>query len=324
MASKVKGTAALHMVNKKSLGTRLKENWQMYVFLAIPLIWLAIFKYYPMYGVQIAFRDYEIKLGINGSPWVGFFNFIRFFKSYELERTLGNTLFLSIVGTCVSFPIPIFFALLLNSVRSRKWKGVVENITYMPHFISTVVLVGMMKRIFDINTGMIHNLVANFGVNFHTDLFAGGVHFRWLYICSGVWQGTGWGSIIYMAALSGVDPELHEAATIDGASRWARVRYIDFPTILPTIVTMLILAAGGVMGIGFDKAYLMQNDTNLSTSEVIATYVYKVGFGVGNAQGGTTNFSYSSAIGMFNSIVNLIMVTTVNRISRAVSGSSIW
>lgn len=313
--------AAPVVVHKKSLRARVIENWQMYVFLLIPLAWLFIFKYYPMYGVQIAFRNYTIKDGITGSKWMGLYQFFKFFNSYELPRTLGNTLFLSVVGTLVSFPIPIFFALLLNSVRSKRWKSAVENITYMPHFISTVVLVGMMKRIFDINTGMIHNVLSMIGINYHTDLFAGASHFRWLYICSGVWQGTGWGSIIYMAALSSVEPELHEAATIDGASRWARIRYVDFPSILPTIVTMLILAAGGVMGIGFDKAYLMQNDTNLAASEVIATYVYKVGFGT---TGGAANFSYSSAIGMFNSIVNLIMVMSVNKISRAISGSSIW
>ncbi len=307
------------IAKKKKLTKRLAENWQMYIFLLIPLIWLLIFKYYPMYGAQIAFRKYKIRLGITGSPWVGLDNFIKFFKSYQFSRTVGNTLFLSIVGTVISFPIPIFFALLLNSVRNRKWKSAIENITYMPHFISTVVLVGMMKRIFDINTGMIHNMLSLVGVNFHNDLFSGTVNFRMLYICSGIWQGTGWGSIIYMAALSSVDPELHEAATIDGASRWARVRYIDFPTILPTIVVMLILSAGSVMSIGFDKAYLMQNDTNLAASEVISTYVYKVGF---LNDGG--NFSYSSAIGMFNSIINLIMMLTVNFISNKINGSGIW
>ena len=178
MATRVKKALNPHDVYRKPLRLRLKENRQMYVFLLVPLIWLFIFKYYPMYGVQISFREYDIKRGIVGSTWVGFANFIRFFRSYELERTLGNTLFLSIVGTCVSFPIPIFFALLLNSVRSRKWKGVVENITYMPHFISTVVLVGMMKRIFDINTGMVHNVLGYFGIRYHTDLFAGASHFR--------------------------------------------------------------------------------------------------------------------------------------------------
>lgn len=306
-------------IRKRPLIKRIAMNWQKYVFLLVPVIWILIFRYYPMYGAQIAFRKYKIRLGLTGSEWVGFANFIKFFNSYQFSRTVGNTLYLSMVGLAISFPISIFFALMLNTVRSRKLKGIIENITYMPHFISTVVLVGIMKRILDINTGIINNVVENFGGNFHTDLFNGGGNFRWLYICSSIWQNTGWNSIIYMAALSGVSPELHEAATIDGASRWQRVMNIDLPTIVPTIIIMLILSAGGMMDIGFDKAYLMQNDTNLVTSEVISTYVYKVGFQ--NAGG---DLSYSTAIGLFNSVVNLFMVLLVNGISRKITNTGIW
>ena len=306
-------------IHSRSLAKRVAMNWQKYIFLLVPVIWIIIFRYYPMYGAQIAFRKYKIRLGITGSEWVGFANFVKFFKSYQFGRTVGNTLFLSMVGTAISFPIAIFFALMLNTVRIRKWKSAVENITYMPHFISIVVLVGIMKRILDINTGIVNNVAESLGYNFHTDLFSGGGNFRWLYICSSVWQNTGWSSIIYMAALSGVSPELHEAATIDGASRWQRVKSIDLPTIVPTIVIMLILSAGGVMSIGFDKAYLMQNDTNLVTSEVISTYVYKVGF---LNDGG--NLSYSTAIGLFNSVVNLSMVLLVNAISRRLTNTGIW
>jgi len=235
------------------------------------------------------------------------------------ERVLTNTLRLSVYQLIAGFPLPIIFALALNSVQAHRFKKVVQTITYMPHFISTVVLVGIMKRILDINTGIVNNVVENFGGNFHTDLFNGGGNFRWLYICSSIWQNTGWNSIIYMAALSGVSPELHEAATIDGASRWQRVMNIDLPTIVPTIIIMLILSAGGMMDIGFDKAYLMQNDTNLVTSEVISTYVYKVGFQ--NAGG---DLSYSTAIGLFNSVVNLFMVLLVNGISRKITNTGIW
>ena len=309
----------VHRVRKRSLARRVAMNWQKYIFLLIPVIWVLIFRYYPMYGAQIAFRKYKIRLGITGSEWVGLANFVKFFKSYQFSRTVGNTLFLSMVGTAISFPISVFFALMLNAVRVKKWKGAVENITYMPHFISVVVLVGIMKRILDINTGIVNNVVESLGYNFQTDLFSGGANFRWLYICSSIWQNTGWDSIIYMAALSGVSPELHEAAIIDGASRWQRVRSIDLPTIVPTIVIMLILSAGNVMSIGFDKAYLMQNDTNLVTSEVISTYVYKIGF---LNDGG--NLSYSTAIGLFNSVVNLSMVLLVNAISRRLTNTGIW
>ena len=221
----------------------------------------------------------------------------------------------------ITFPIPIIFALLLNSVRSTRYKGVVENVTYMPHFISTVVMVGILRRIFDINTGMINNLVELIpGVNYTLNMFMGGHNFRVLYILSGIWQSTGWGSIIYMAALSSVDPEQHEAATIDGASRLQRVLHVDIPAIIPTITVTLILRFGSVMGIGFDKAYLMQNDTNLVASEVIATYVYKAGL----TSTANDAFSYATAIGLFNSGVNLFFVLLVNKIADKVNGSGLW
>lgn len=307
--------------NRKPLGKRIAENWQMYLFLLIPVIWLIIFKYYPMYGASIAFRKFRIRDGITGSEWVGLENFVRFFSSYQFGRTVGNTLTLSILSLVLTFPISIVFALLLNSVRRKGWKGTVENITYMPHFISTVVLVGIMRRVFDINTGIINNLIELIpGQQFTNNLFMGGNNFRLLYIASGVWQGTGWGSIIYMAALSSVDPELHEAATIDGASRFKRLLYIDFATIVPTIAITLILRMGSLMSIGFDKAFLMQNDTNLVASEVISTYVYKVGL---TAEGGS-NFSYATAIGLFNSVVNLVMILSVNKIADKVSGAGLW
>lgn len=321
MSSKSKAIVNTHERSRKALSVRIAENWQMYLFLLVPVVWLLIFKYYPMYGATIAFRKFRIQDGITGSQWVGLAHFERFFTSYQFGRTVGNTLTLSILSLVLTFPIPIIFALMLNSVRSRTWKGAVENITYMPHFISTVVLVGIMRRVFDINTGIINNLIELIpGKQFTNNLFMGGDNFRLLYIGSGVWQGTGWGSIIYMAALSSVDPELHEAATIDGASRFMRVRYIDLPTIVPTIAITLILRMGSLMSIGFDKAFLMQNDTNLVASEVISTYVYKVGL---TAKGGS-NFSYATAIGLFNSVVNLFMILTVNKIADKVSGSGLW
>ena len=308
-------------VLQKSVWKRARENWQMYLFLILPLVWLLIFKYWPMYGAQIAFRNYKVAKGITGSDWVGMKYFIKFFKSVYFGRVVGNTLKLSLYSMAVGFPLPIFFALLLNSVRSKRWKSAIENVTYMPYFISAVVLVGILKRVFDTNSGLFSNILYQLtGSKMETDMFRGNLNFVNLYVWSGVWQGTGWGSIIYMAALSNVDPQQHEAATIDGASRWQRLLHVDLPAIIPTITITLILRCGSIMSIGFDKVYLMQNDTNLAASEVIATYVYKVGL---TAQGGA-NFSYSTAIGLFNSVVNLVMISLVNGISNRINGSGLW
>lgn len=307
-------------VHKKTYWQRVADNRQMYLFWILPLIWLIIFKYGPMYGAQIAFRNFKAADGITGSQWVGFENFTKFFTSVYFSRTVGNTIMLSLYSLVVGFPIPIIFALLLNSVRSRKWRGWIENVTYMPHFISTVVMVGILARVFDVNTGLIHNVAGIFGGHYSTDLFIGDANFRNLYIWSGVWQGTGWGSIIYMAALSSVDPQLHEAATVDGAGRWSRVLHVDLPAIIPTITITLILRCGSIMSIGFDKAFLMQNDTNIAASEVISTYVYKVGL---KADSGM-QFSYSTAINMFNSVINLITISLVNFISNRINGSGMW
>lgn len=305
----------------RSLRKRVADNWQMYIFLLIPIIWLLVFKYQPMYGAQIAFRKYSVRMGITGSPWVGMANFTKFFNSVYFTRTVGNTLFLSLYSMVTGFPLPIFFALLLNSVRNARWKSAIENVAYMPHFISTVVMVGILKRVFDLNSGLFSNLMQVLtGSKMENNLFLGDANFQHLYVWSGVWQGTGWGSVIYMAALSGVDPEQHEAATIDGASRWQRLFHIDLPAIIPTITITLILRCGQIMNIGFDKAFLMQNDTNLAASEVISTYVYKVG--LTSAGGG--NLSYSTAIGLFNSVVNLVMISLVNFISNKVNGSGLW
>lgn len=304
----------------KTYWKRIVENRQMYLFLILPLIWLIIYKYGPMYGAQIAFRNYTPSDGIWGSKFVGLAHFKKFFDSVYFERTVGNTVILSLYSLIVGFPIPIIFALLLNSVRSKKWKSAIENVTYMPHFISTVVMVGIMMRVFDFYTGIMHNIVVALGGTWNLHMFTGDPNFRHLYIWSGVWQGTGWSSIIYMAALSGVDPQLHEAAIVDGASRWKRTLYVDLPTIIPTITITLILRFGSIMSIGFDKAFLMQNDTNMNASEVISTYVYKVGL---KADSGM-QFSYSTAINMFNSVINLGAISLVNYISNRINGSGMW
>lgn len=304
-----------HSLRKSKNGFR--RHWQLYLFLLIPVIWLLVFKYYPMLGAQMAFRKFNPNDGIWGSPFVGIDNFMKFFTSYQFGRVMTNTLVLSFYSLVASFPLPIILALMLNSLRSKRFRNALETIAYIPHFISIVVLVGMMMQMFNPHIGIIGAIYQMMGQT-APDLFGSPGAFPNLYVWSGIWQNVGWGTIIYTAALSGVDQELHEAAQIDGASRFRRVLHIDFPAILATVTIMLIMNAGNIMSIGFEKVYLMQTDLNLSASEIISTYVYKVSFVQGS------DFSYASAIGLFNSVINMALLVTVNAISRKVSDSSLW
>ncbi len=302
------------------LKIRLRRHWQMYVFAFLPMAYLIIFKYIPMLGVQIAFKDYSVASGgIYGSPWVGFAQFEKFFSSYQFERVITNTLRLSLYSLFAGFPLPIALALMINAVRSNRARSIVQNVTYMPHFISTVVMVGILNQFFNARVGAFAHIWNAFSDANVPNLLAKAGAFPHMYVWSGIWQGMGWGSIIYVAALSNVDDTLHEAAMIDGASRFKRLLCIDLPAIIPTISITLILRCGNIMGIGFDKVYLMQNSLNLRASEVISTYVYKVGL-----QSASSDFSYSTAIGLFNSVINLITLLIVNAISRRVSESSLW
>jgi len=306
-------------VKNKALAIGLRRHWQMYVFAFLPLVYLVILKDVPMLGIQIAFKNFTVAGGIYGSEWVGFFQFQKFFASYQFQRVLKNTIILSLYSLFAGFPLPIVLALMMNALRSKRVRGFVQNVTYLPHFISTVVMVGILNQFFNTRVGTFAHIWKMFSIELVPDLLASATAFTHMYVWSGVWQGMGWGSIIYMAALSNVDETLHEAAMIDGASRFKRILCIDFPAIVPTISITLILRCGSLMGIGFDKVYLMQNNLNLRASEVISTYVYKVGL-----QSSSSDFSYSTAIGLFNSVVNLIMLLTVNTISRRVGESSLW
>ncbi|MDR2079898.1 MAG: ABC transporter permease subunit [Treponema sp.] len=298
---------------------RWVASWEFYVFLIIPLAYLLVFVYIPMAGVQIAFKRFTPTGGIWGSEWVGLKNFVKFFQSYQFKRILPNTLRLSLYSLAAGFPIPVIFALLLNVMGNGRTKKIIQTVTYMPHFISTVVLVGMIIRICSPVNGLYAHIIRFFDLK-NTDILARPDVFPHLYVWSGIWQNFGWSSIIYLAALAGVSGELHEAAEIDGANRFQRVIHIDFPAILPTATIMLILGCGSIMGIGFEKVYLMQNDMNLRTSEVISTYVYKIGLG----SGGLSDFSYATAIGLFNSVVNLVMVGGVNAMTKRMSDTSLW
>lgn len=297
------------------LARDLKRTWFLYVFLAPALIYLALFNYAPLYGIQMAFKNFRPVNGIWGSEWVGLQHFTTFFESYHFWTLLSNTLILSLYSLAAGFPIPILLALLLNYMQQQKFKKFVQTVTYAPHFISTVVFVGMIFTFFT-SDGVVNQLLNLLGIS-PVGFLTNPKYFRHLYVWSGVIQGMGWSSIIYIATLAGVSPELHEAAIVDGATKIQRIWHIDLPSIMPTAIILLILNAGSILSVGFEKAYLMQNSVNIDYSEIISTYVYKVGI-----QG--AQYSYSTAIGLFNNVVNFIMILAVNRLSRHVSGTSLW
>lgn len=293
----------------------LKKNWVCYLFILPMLIYVIIFNYIPMYGIQLAFKDYRVADGIWGSAWVGLKHFKTFFESYQFKDLLWNTLSLSLYSLIAGFPMPIIFALLLNYITNVKLKKVVQMVTYAPHFISTVVYCGMIL-IFLSSDGVINQLLKLIGID-SVAFLTNTSNFRHIYVWSGVLQNIGWGSIMYISVLTSVDPTLHEAATVDGATRFQRLLHIDLPAIVPTMVIMLIMRAGEIMDLGFEKAFLLQNNINLDYSEIIATYVYKIGI-----QGG--QFSYSSAIGLFNNVINMVLLVVVNKIAKKVSDVSLW
>ena len=274
-----------------------------------------------MAGIYMAFTKYTAADGIFGSEFVGLYQFIRFVKSPWFSTTVINTLRISVMSVCLGFPIPIIFALLLNQVHNKSFKRSVQTITYLPHFISTVVMCGMIIMFLSPSTGLYGQIARLFGVNSTelTNLMQSPKAFPWIYVLSDIWQHTGWDAIIYIAAMSGIDPGLYDAAKIDGASRLKTMWHIDLPGILPTIVILMILRLGGLFGVGFEKVYLLQNTVNAETSEVIATYVYKIG--LVNAK---NDYSYAAAIGLFNSLINLVILVVVNTVSKLVAKTSLF
>lgn len=318
MSETVKVTRKLTIQQKKKKTLRLiKRNWILYLFLLPTIIYAIMFWYAPMYGVQIAFRNYRIADGIMGSEWVGFEWIMKFLDSPRFWDILKNTITLSLYTLLAGFPLPIILALFMNNIRNHHAKKFVQTITYMPYFISTVVLVGMMSIFFSPYGGIVNTILSWFGGSGDTYFMGDAKYFRHMYVWTNVWQSAGWGSIIYMAALAGVDQDLHEAARIDGANKFQRVWHIDIPAIMPTICILLIMNFGNIMSLGYEKVYLMQNDLNSSVSEIITTYVYKMG--LLNRQ-----YSYSAAIGLFNSVINFSLVVIVNKIVKKLSGSGLW
>ncbi|MEQ7011406.1 ABC transporter permease subunit, partial [Actinopolymorpha sp. B17G11] len=296
---------------------QVKHNWQLYLMLLLPVVYILVFHYWPMYGVQIAFKNYNVVQGISGSPWVGLAHFERFAESFMFWPVIRNTIILHSYELIATFPLPIILALALNQVRMQWFKRSVQLITYAPHFISTVVVVGMLFVLLDPRTGLLNNLLGAVGIG-PLDLLGNPDYFRHIYVWSGAWQNLGFAAIIYLAALAGIDPELHEAAIVDGANRIKRMWHIDIPGIMPVAVILLILNIGTILSVGFEKVLLMQTPLNLGTSEVIDTYVYKVGLAAAVPQ-----ISYAAAIGLFRSVVGLILLVLANQIARRFARSSL-
>ncbi|TDG00927.1 ABC transporter permease [Paenibacillus piri] len=291
-------------------------NWQLYVLIVPVLAYFIIFHYAPMYGLQIAFKDFTATKGITGSAWVGLKHFKQFFQSYYAVRIITNTLGVSLMQLAIGFPMPILLAIMINEVSGSRFKKTVQTVTYAPHFLSAVVLVGMMMTFLSPRNGIINQIIALFGGE-RIFFFSEPGWFKPLYVLSDVWQNMGWASIIYLAALAGIDPQQYEAAVIDGAGKFQKIVHITIPGLLPTAIILLILNLGTLMSVGFEKVFLMQNDLNMDSSEIISTYVYKKGL-LG------AQYSFSAAVGLFNSVINFVLLIAVNSLSKRLSKTSLW
>lgn len=300
---------------KKAAATDLRKNRALYLMVIPVIAYYILFHYVPMYGAVIAFKNYMPVKGILDSEWVGFEHFRNFFNSPYFGTLMINTLRISLTNLAVSFPVPIIFALMLNELKSARFGKVVQNITYLPHFVSIVVICGMVKT-FTMDTGIVNTILGMFGFE-KTSLLMHKEYFVPVYVLSGLWQEMGWSSIVYLAALTGVDQSLYEAARIDGAGKWKQTLYVTIPGIVPTIVTMLILKVGQILGVGFEKILLLYNDATSPVAEVISTYVYKKGLI-------DQSWSFSAAVGLFNSVINLTLILITNKISKNLTEVGLW
>ncbi|MDR1599465.1 MAG: ABC transporter permease subunit [Oscillospiraceae bacterium] len=301
--------------NGGAVWRRVRASAPYYVLLLLPVALLLLFKYYPMYGLQIAFKDYKVRLGMLGSPWVGLKHFTQFLTASSAWNVISNTLLISVYSLLLGFPAPIILAVCLNESPSRRFSKSVQMVTYMPYFISTVVLVSMIIQFTDISGGLVNQIIRGMGgtaVNFMGEKR----FFRLIYVLTGIWQGAGYSAVIYLAALSGVSQELYDAAIVDGASKLKRILNVDIPSIAPTIRVLFILNTGSILSVAFEKIYLMQNNINLSVSEVLSTYIYKIGL-----QG--ANFSFSTAAGLFSSAICLATVLGANAVCKLISGDGL-
>lgn len=316
---KNKASAPAKALGKRTWAQTWKLIWKnkmVYLMLLPVLVYYILFHYKPMYGIIIAFMDYSPRKGILGSEWVGFEHFANFFGGYYFGRLLGNTLKLSFATLIFGFPVPILLALLINELTSKKFSKVVQTVTYMPHFVSMVVLCAMIRQFVASNGFITQFMVQFFGYD-GKNLLAVGKFWIPIYVISNIWQGAGWGSIVYLAALTGIDSQLYDAAKVDGANKWNQVIHVTIPSILPTIIIMLIMRIGQIMGVGYEKTILLYNDGILEVADIISTYVYRMGLL-------QRQFSFSTAVGLFNSVVNFILVVIANKISKKTTETSLW
>lgn len=299
----------------RRFGKDLRTNWILYVMILPVIVYYVLFSYVPMAGIQLAFKKYRIKDGIWGSPWIGFDHFERFFSSYNFSTLIMNTLAISVYCLIIGAVVPVVFSVLINYVRGKQWKKTLQMVTYLPYFISNVVMVGMLG-IFLGDSGIINVLLEKIGLE-AVPFLSSGKLFRDVYAWSGVWQGLGYSSVIYIAALSGVDQQIHEAAIVDGASIWRRIWHIDLVELRPTILVLFIMSLGNVINVGYEKVLLMQNSLNTSTSEILSTYIYKVGLI-------NSDYGFSTAVGLFNSLVSMVLLVIANKVSKKLAGYSLW
>lgn len=295
----------------------LKHDWQLWLLLLPALIYIVIFCYGPMYGLQLAFRDYDFSKGLTGGAWVGLKYFKQYFTSPMFVPTVKNTFVIAFFSLLWGFPVPIILALVINSIQNKNWRRTVQTSVYMPYFISTVVLVAMLQIMLSPSTGILDHFLKATGLFSEQSNFLGDASaFVPVYVISGIWQSAGWNSIIFIAALSAVDGQLYDAAKVDGANKWQQVWYVELPALLPTIIILLIMNMGGILSVGFEKTFLMQNSLNRGVSEVISTYVFNIGVK-------SSQFSFGSAVGLFNTLVNFIFLMTVNKISKRAADISL-
>ncbi len=300
----------------KKVVKHIKDYYELYILVLPAVIIILLFNYIPMYGVQIAFREFDPSKGFVGGEFVGLKYFTKFINSFQFTDLIKNTFFLSFYSILAGFPVPIILALFINQIKKAKAKKFIQTVSYMPHFISVIVLVGMLSIFLSPSSGIVGHVYRSFGLD-PINFMGATKYFRSIYVLSDIWQHSGWNSIIYIAALSAIDPTLYEAAEVDGANRWQKLIMIDIPSLVPTIIILLILNSGNIMNIGFEKVYLMQNSMNLPVSEVISTYVYKIGIM-------SNQISYASAIGLFNTMINFVFLVFVNFISKKTSDISLW
>lgn len=314
--TKTNSAPNIKLENKPTIFNTFKRDYQLWIMILPAIIIVFVFNYIPMYGIQLAFREFDFTKGLTGGDWVGLKYFIQFIESHMFADLLRNTVVLSLTTIIVGFPAPIILALLINQIKWKRGKKVLQTTVYLPHFISIVVLVGLLNVLLSPNTGIVGHIMNAFGFQ-DVNLLASTNTFVPVYVLSDVWQHVGWNSIIYLAALSSVDPQLYDSAKMDGANRWQIIRNVEIPAIIPTIIILLILNMGSIISTGFEKIFLMQNPLNLPVSEVIETYVYKIGI-ISN------QFSYAAAIGLFNTIINFALLLTMNYIAKRFSNISLW